>query len=140
MKTYDLISPEGTRDLVHDDCAAVVSANERLRKIFRSRGYSEVITPGLEFYDVFNQKSRYFPQETMYKLTDTKGRLLVVRPDSTMPIARVVSTRFRDGMLPLRLFYSQSVFRSKPGMRGRSDERRQARPRGAPTLKSSSRR
>ena len=125
MKTYDLISPEGTRDLIHDDCAAVRSMEKRLRKIFKSRGYSEVITPGLEFYDVFNMKSHHFPQETMYKLTDTKGRLLVVRPDSTMPIARVVSTRFRDGMLPLRLFYSQTVVRNKPGMRGRSDEIRQ---------------
>ncbi|MBQ8569123.1 MAG: ATP phosphoribosyltransferase regulatory subunit [Oscillospiraceae bacterium] len=125
MKSFDLISPEGTKDLIMGDCAAVREVEERLHKIFRSGGYSEVITPGLEFYDVFNQKSRYFPQESMYKLTDTKGRLLVVRPDSTMPIARVVSTRFREQPLPLRLYYSQNVFRNKPVMRGRSDEIRQ---------------
>ena len=125
MKNFDLISPEGTRDLILGDCAAVRSVESRLHRIFASGGYNEVITPGIEFYDVFNQKSRYFPQESMYKLVDGKGRLLVVRPDSTMPIARVVSTRMREQTLPIRLFYSQNVFRIKPSMRGRSDEIRQ---------------
>lgn len=58
----------------------------------------------------------------MYKLTDNKGRILVVRPDSTLPIARVAATRLRDAELPLRLFYRQNVYRNKPAMRGRSDE------------------
>ncbi|MGN0665118.1 MAG: ATP phosphoribosyltransferase regulatory subunit [Huintestinicola sp.] len=125
MKSFDLITPEGTRDLLFEDCAAVRAVEDKLQDIFKSKGYSEVITPGLEFYDVFNMKSRYFPQETMYKLVDAKGRLLVVRPDSTMPIARMTATRLRDQKLPIRLCYSQSVFRNKPSMRGRSDEIRQ---------------
>ncbi|MCM1523903.1 MAG: ATP phosphoribosyltransferase regulatory subunit [Ruminococcus sp.] len=125
MKRFDSITPEGTRDLLFEDCAAVRAAESRLQKIFKAKGYSEVITPGLEFYDVFNMKSRYFPQETMYKLTDNKGRLMVVRPDSTMPIARMTAARLRDQILPIRLFYSQSVYRNRPGMRGRSDEIRQ---------------
>lgn len=125
MKRYDLITPEGTRDLLFEECAAVRAVETRLQNIFKSRGYSEVVTPGLEFYDVFNMKSRYFPQETMYKLVDNKARLMVVRPDSTMPIARMAATRLRDQALPIRLCYSQSVYRNKPSMRGRSDEIRQ---------------
>lgn len=125
MKRFDLITPEGTRDLLFEDCAAVRAVENRLQNIFRAKGYSEVITPGLEFYDVFNLKSRYFPQETMYKLVDNKGRLMVVRPDSTMPIARMTATRLREQTLPIRLCYSQSVYRNRPGMRGRSDEIRQ---------------
>lgn len=81
-----------------------------------------MITPGLEFYDVFNLNSRYFPQENLYKLTDSKGRLLVIRPDSTMPIARVVATRLKDATLPLRLYYNQAVYRTEPALKGRSDE------------------
>ncbi|MDE6591732.1 MAG: ATP phosphoribosyltransferase regulatory subunit [Oscillospiraceae bacterium] len=125
MKRYDLITPEGTRDLLFEECAAVRAVEERLQGIFKSKGYSEVITPGLEFYDVFDQKSRYFPQETMYKLCDNKGRLMVVRPDSTMPIARMAATRLQGQQLPIRLCYSQSIYRNKPVMRGRSDEFRQ---------------
>lgn len=125
MKRFDLITPEGTRDLLFEDCAAVRAVETRLQNSFKANGYSEVITPGLEFYDVFNMKSRYFPQESMYKLVDNKLRLMVVRPDSTMPIARMTATRLREQELPIRLCYSQSVYRSKPSMRGRSDEIRQ---------------
>lgn len=122
MNRYDLITPEGTSDLLFEDCAMRRSLEEKLSGIFKSKGYCEIVTPGLEFFDVFNLNSRYFPQESMYKLSDTKGRLLVVRPDSTMPIARVAATRLRDAKLPLRLFYRQNVYRNKPVMRGRSDE------------------
>ncbi|MCM1022554.1 MAG: ATP phosphoribosyltransferase regulatory subunit [Prevotella sp.] len=122
MNRYDLITPEGTSDLLFEDCAMRRSLEEKLSGIFKSKGYCEIVTPGLEFFDVFNLNSRYFPQESMYKLSDNKGRLLVVRPDSTMPIARVAATRLRDAELPLRLFYRQNVYRNKPVMRGRSDE------------------
>ena len=47
----------------------------------------------------------------MLKLTDLKGRLLVARPDSTVPIARLVATRLRGHALPVRLYYSQNVYR-----------------------------
>lgn len=122
MKNYDLITPEGTKDLLFEECIVRRNIECTLHKIFKSRGYSEMITPGLEFYDVFNLNSRYFPQENMYKLTDSKGRLLVLRPDSTMPIARVIATRLKDATLPLKLFYNQTVYRTEPALKGRSDE------------------
>jgi ATP phosphoribosyltransferase regulatory subunit len=122
MKRYDLITPEGTCDFILEDCEARRNVENKLHDIFKSKGYSEIVTPGLEFYDVFNLNSAYFPQESLYKLVDNKGRLLVVRPDSTMPIARVAATRLKEQPLPLRLYYSQSVYRNKPVMRGRNDE------------------
>lgn len=122
MKNYDLITPEGTKDLLFGECTVRRNIEDTLLKLFKSRGYSEMITPGLEFFDVFNLKSSYFPQENMYKLTDSKGRLLVMRPDSTLPIARVVATRLRDAALPLKLCYNQSVYRTEPALKGRSDE------------------
>ncbi len=122
MKRYDLMTPEGTRDLLFDECATKRYIEERLRSIFSSYGYSEVVTPGLEFYDVFNGKVRYFPQESMYKLVDGKNRMMVLRPDSTMPIARLVATRLREEPLPLKLFYNQSIFMVNPKNSGRDDE------------------
>lgn len=126
MRNYDLITPEGTKDLLFGECIIRRNIENALLELFKSRGYSEMITPGLEFFDVFNLNSQYFPQENLYKLTDSKGRLLVMRPDSTMPIARVVATRLRDAMLPLKLCYSQTVYRTEPALKGRSDEIAQA--------------
>lgn len=126
MKNYDLITPEGTKDLLFGESVVRRTIEDTLLKLFKSRGYSEIITPGLEFFDVFNMKSRYFAQETLYKMTDSKGRLLVMRPDSTMPIARVVATRLRDAELPLKLCYNQTVYRNESVLKGRSDETVQA--------------
>lgn len=122
MRQYDLITPEGTRDYLFEECYSKRETERKIHAIFQKMGYAELITPGLEFYDVFNLNSHYFPQEELYKLTDNKGRLLVLRPDSTMPIARVVATRLKDAMLPLRLYYNQPVYRFEPSLKGRSDE------------------
>lgn len=122
MKSFDLITPEGTRDLLFDECVARKREEDRLRYLFIMNGYSEVITPALEFYDVFNMKARSFRQESMYKLVDGKGRLMVMRPDSTMPIARIVATRLKDSKKPLKLFYSQNIYRCNPKLSGRDDE------------------
>lgn len=122
MKRYDLLTPEGTRDLLFDECVALRMIENKLTDIFLNHGYTEVVTPGLEFFDVFTLKSRYFAQESMYKLTDGKGRLMVLRPDSTMPIARLVATRLREEPLPLKLFYNQSIFMVNPKNSGRDDE------------------
>ena len=60
MRRNDWLTPEGTRDLLFEECAAKRLLEERITGIFESYGYSEVITPGIEFYDVFNGKTRHF--------------------------------------------------------------------------------
>lgn len=122
MKNYDLITPEGTKDLLFDECTARRNVEDKIHKIFKSCGYAEIVTSGLEFFDVFNLNSRYFPQESLYKLVDSKGRLIVLRPDSTVPIARVVATRLKEASLPLRLYYNQCVYNMTPLLTGKSDQ------------------
>lgn len=126
MKRYELITPEGTRDLLFDECLAKREAENRISDIFKGHGYSEVVTTGIEFYDVFSKGSRTVKQEALYKLTDSKGRLIVLRPDSTIPIARLVATRLKDAPIPLRLFYNQPYFENNALLKGHSDEVTQA--------------
>ena len=93
MKRNDLITPEGTRDLLFDECLARREAENNLSTLFTGLGYSEVVTPGIEFYDLFSSSTRHFRQENMYKLVDSKGRIIVMRPDSTIPIARLAAAQ-----------------------------------------------
>ena len=51
--------------------------------------------------------------DTPFKLFDDDGRLLVVRPDNTLPIVRLVSTRMRAADLPMRLRYEAPVVRER---------------------------
>lgn len=116
------ITPEGTRDLIFEECTIRRGLEHKTAELFRSRGFTEVVTPEIEFLDVFTLKTHHISVEDMYKLSDRKGRLIALRPDSTMPIARLVSTRLREEPLPLRLFYNQKVYHATPSLTGHSDE------------------
>ena len=89
MKRYDKVTPEGTKDYLFDECGRRSRVTGILKNIFRARGYRRVMTPTIEFYDVFGASAAYLPQENMYKLMDQKGRLMVLCPDGTIPIARL---------------------------------------------------
>lgn len=122
MRKNRRITPQGTRDLLFEDCLARREVENRLSDLFVQRGFSEVMTPGIEFYDVVPGDNEAIAPESVYKLTDNKGRLLVIRPDSTMPIARLTATRLQNARLPLRLYYAQDVFRLNHGMAGHNDQ------------------
>lgn len=122
MGRYRNILPDGGCDLLFKECEARRAVESSLSETFRMRGYSEVVTPSLEFFDVFSGKSPVMDADMMYKLIDGHGRILVLRPDNTTPIARVASTKLKGFVPPLRLYYNQNVFRISPYMSGRYDE------------------
>jgi ATP phosphoribosyltransferase regulatory subunit len=126
MNRNQLLTPEGTKDYLYEEATLRRSVEQKLRETFEFRGYHEVVTPSLEFLDVFSHGHNSLPMEQMYKLTDSKGRLLVLRPDSTMPIARLCCTRLKNEPLPYRLCYHQPVFSSNPALRGHSNEQLQS--------------
>ncbi len=122
MKNYSKITPEGTKDLLFEECLANRTVSSILGKVFSHRGFHEVLTPCIEFYEVFTEELSGIPMENMYKMSDSKGRLMVMRPDSTLPIARMVSTRLKNMPQPIRLYYNQRVYRNNLGLTGRSNE------------------
>lgn len=122
MKKYLKITPEGTKDFLFAECSAMDDICGKIENVFVSRGFKRVITPGIEFYDVFSVSCSGISQESMFKTVDNKGRLLVVRPDSTLPIARMVASRLKNSILPVRLYYKQAVYRNNPTLTGRRNE------------------
>lgn len=126
MKNNRCSTPLGTKDLLLEESAIRRDIEGKLSALFACRGFSEVMTPGIEFLDVFTGDHPAVSVEDMYKLTDTKGRLLVMRPDSTLPIARLTATRLQHAALPLRLYYAQDVYHMNTGLTGRADQEFQA--------------
>ena len=95
---------------------------ERITRIvsdgFASHGYLPVETPLLE-----EQSSLAMAGEsaaTPFQLFDGDGRLLVVRSDLTMPIARLVATRLAHTEAPIRLRYAAPVVREQAQYMARS--------------------
>lgn len=122
MRYHDKVTPEGTKDLLFDECERRSVVTKKLKDLFVSQGFRRVMTPALEFYDVFGKTAQYFPQETMYKLSDHKGRLMVLCPDCTVPVARLTATRLQGATLPVRIFYNHNIYRVFPELKGKSTE------------------
>ena len=116
------LTPDGTNDKLFEQCAVETEISGKLASLFEESGYRKVRTPGLEFLSSFAASTSFYPPEEMYKLSDSEGRLIAIRPDSTIPIARLTATKLRNEQMPLRLYYEQSVYRRQPEHRGRECE------------------
>ena len=119
---YTINTPEGTRDLLFAECRARRQIQDALTALFSQRGYAEISTPEVEYYDLFIQSGNPIPQESMLKIVDRSGKLMVMRPDCTTPIARVAATKLKAVPMPQRLYYNETVFRSGVAHRGGSSE------------------
>ena len=122
MKKYEKFIPEGMRDMLFEECNTRKMLESDISRTLGMRGYNRVETPSIEFFDLFNRGSAGVSCEEMYKMTDIRGRLIVARPDNTLPIARLVATRLKNAELPLRMYYTQTVFRQNPALAGHRDE------------------
>ena len=118
-------TPAGTRDRLYEECAKDALVSASLKELYESAGYRRVMTPMLEFFDVFTGAAETLPAERMYTLTDARGRLMVIRPDCTVPIARITAARLAGQPLPLRLYYSQNICRRCPDGKGQRTESHQ---------------
>ena len=119
---YAINTPEGTRDRLFAECRERRQVQTALTTLFQRRSYAEVSTPEVEFYDLFLQSGNPMPQESMLKIIDRSGKIMVMRPDCTTPIARVAATKLKAVPLPQRLYYDQTVFRSGQEHKGGSSE------------------
>src|SRR5881275_3315849 len=113
--------PPGTRDVLPDEMRELRALLDGLRAAFESAGYGEVQTPTVEYEEVLRQGDAR-AAGAGYRLFDDHGRLLVLRSDMTIPIARLVGTRLDAHDGPLRLCYSGHAYRSVLRGSGRPSE------------------
>ena len=116
------IVPEGTRDFTIDECKKRNNIVKTIIGVFEKWGYGEIATPTVEYYETFNHKTQSLKEEEMYKFFDNNGRILVLRPDMTVPVARMINTKLKDMNLPLKLFYTANVFRVHESLEGKRNE------------------
>src|SRR5690348_3228725 len=103
--------PPGTRDVLPDEMRELHAVMDGLRASLDQAGYGEVRTPTVEYEEVLRQGDSR-AAGAGWRLFDAHGNLLVLRSDMTIPIARLVGTRFADHDGPLRLCYSGQAYRS----------------------------
>lgn len=103
-------TPWGFRDILPEEAEAREEIALSVKACFKGHGYLPVETPLLEDKGSLEEGGRL--ADTPFKLFDDE-RLLVIRPDNTLPIVRMVSARMSAGDLPLRLRYEAPVVREQ---------------------------
>ena len=93
MKKNRRSTPEGTRDLLFEECLARREAESLLTDLFVRRGFSEVMTPGMEYMDAFGR--------------DTEGDDTALPAESKMCI--------RDSLYNAAAYTAMSVKRQSAG-------------------------
>ena len=109
MSLKKLQIPTGMQDTLPGECEARNTLEERFRRLFRAHGYREIRTPILEYYDTLSERPYGYRPEHVWKTFDRNGSILTVRPDSTIPAARIAAGPLRDAEFPVRLCYLQSA-------------------------------
>lgn len=117
--------PPGTRDVLPDEMRELRRLHLAMIEVFESRGYGEVATPAIE-YDEVMARGDGRTAASAYRFFDERGDLLALRSDMTVPIARLVASRYADADPPIRLCYLANAFRAVRPQRGQMREFAQA--------------
>jgi ATP phosphoribosyltransferase regulatory subunit len=115
--------PSGTRDVLPDEMRELRDITEAVRGVFELDGYGEVWTPALEYEAVLARGGGAPPA---YRVFDDHGEVLALRTDMTVPIARLVATRYPTAEPPLRFCYFAHAYRGVRPHRGQMREFLQA--------------
>ncbi|MGI9021285.1 MAG: ATP phosphoribosyltransferase regulatory subunit [Solirubrobacterales bacterium] len=118
-------TPSGTRDLLPDEMRELRALQAGLFEVFERFGYGEVRTPTIE-YDEVLARAGEAAAPPAHRFFDESGDLVAMRSDMTIPIARLVATRFADSDGPFRLSYSGTAYRAVRPQRGQMREFMQA--------------
>lgn len=101
--------PTGMQDTLPGECAGRRALEAFFRRLFAASGYREIETPVLEFYGALDDQTYGYRPEHVWKTFDRVGRVLALRPDSTIPAARLAAGTLANVPLPLRISYLQSA-------------------------------
>ncbi|KHF41242.1 ATP phosphoribosyltransferase [Halalkalibacter okhensis] len=113
--------PLGMRDTLPEMYAMKKQVRKQLETEMSGWGYQMIETPTLEYYETVGLASAILDQQ-LFKLLDQQGNTLVLRPDMTAPIARLVASSMKGEAYPLRLSYQSTVYRAQQHEAGKPAE------------------
>jgi ATP phosphoribosyltransferase regulatory subunit len=114
--------PRGFRDILPTEARELRAIERALSDSFMAYGYVPLEPPMVERAD----SESLLAGDRLMRFLDRDGDLLVLRPDITTAVARLVAQRYRDTTGALRLAYFAPVFREQPAMLGAEREYDQA--------------
>lgn len=105
---------DGVKMIHHDEMRNYDRIQGKIISVIMNHGCKIIETPSFEDYDVYQH---FFPQlrQQMVKTIDTDGRVLVLRPDVTLPLVETAAREFPRSNQLLKFGYVSTVFREYYG-------------------------
>lgn len=123
MKNELLESYKGVRDFYPEDQFVLDYIKDTMARACESFGfehYNASILENAELY--YNKTSEEIVNEQTYIFEDRGGRKVILRPEMTPTVTRMVARRRRELGFPLRLYSIPNVFRYERPQKGRLRE------------------
>lgn len=118
--------PNGVEDIHSNEYQRKEYLITNIKELYKSFGYRQIQTPTFEYYDLFYGIEGTIDLDEMIKMIDENGKILVLRPDVTTPIARMVAAHYKSSSENLKFSYITNVFRMNDGKNGIKREFTQA--------------
>lgn len=114
------VTPRGFRDVMPQEAAERSVLRRRVLGAMEAWGYRLVETPAVEEAETLGAGAVGALAGETFRLVDVDGGLLALRPEMTVPVARLVASRMLGDEGPARLCYAADVFREHASYRGQS--------------------
>ena len=106
--------PPGLGDVLAPGAQFEADAVERLMAAFAAHGYQRVKPPLIEFEaSLLAGKGNAIAAQAFRMMDPVSQKMLAIRPDMTLQVARIAETRLGGAPRPLRLSYAGQVLRIK---------------------------
>ena len=83
----------------------------RFKNLYRQYGYKQYKMSKFEEYDLYAENKNFLMNSNIITFTDLNGKLMALKPDVTLSIAKNVKDT--DGIQ--KLYYSENVYRARKG-------------------------
>ncbi len=93
-----------------------------LKQVFESYGFEQLETPALEYEEILSGKYGEEGDKLMYRFKDNGDRLVALRYDQTVPLARVAAQYLNELPLPFKRYQISNVWRGENTQAGRFRE------------------
>lgn len=111
---HHALLPAGFHDILPPDAAREAAVVERLISLVAGHGYERVKPPLVEFEEtLLGGVGAAMARETFRLMDPISQRMMGVRADMTLQIARIAASRLKNAPRPLRLAYAGQVLQVK---------------------------
>jgi len=112
------VTPRGFRDVLFEEAAERRAVTAAASAVFAGYGFRFVETPAVEEYHTLEAGAGASWENSAFRMVDLDGSLLALRPEMTLPIARLAASRLSEERGPQRLCYAADVYREQASLRG----------------------